>query len=98
MELICPQCGRDQLRYDPCTGNFDCMYCGEVFLPEDLPCPFCGRTGPVRVEDETLVCSHCGEALCDLYTEDPALDYYYDEILCNCGDEDAGEVWDSTDP
>lgn len=24
MELICPQCGRDRLWYDPYTGNFDC--------------------------------------------------------------------------
>lgn len=97
MELICPQCGRDQLWYDPCTGNLDCMRCGATFLPEDLPCPFCGQTDSVRAEDGTLVCSHCGEILCGLYLEDPALDYYYDEILCNCEEEDAGEVWDGKD-
>ena len=62
MELICPQCGRDRLWYDPYTGNFDCTTCGTPTLPEELTCPLCGKAGSLRTEDGILCCGSCGEA------------------------------------
>lgn len=94
MELICPQCGRDRLWYDPYTGNFDCTTCGTPILPEELTCPLCGKAGSLRAEDEILC---CGEVLCDLCLEETTLDYYYDEILGGYDEESAGEVWDGMD-
>lgn len=97
MELICPQCGRDRLWYDPYTGNFDCTTCGTPILPEELTCPLCGKVGSLRAEDGILCCGSCGEVLCDLCLEETALDYYYDEILGGYDEASAGEVWDGMD-
>lgn len=74
MELICPQCGRDRLWYDPYTGNFDCPTCGTSALPEELTCPLCGKAGSLRAEDGILCCGSCGEVLYDLCLEETALD------------------------
>lgn len=33
----CPECGSEELRYDACTGEVDCVECGALVPHDDDP-------------------------------------------------------------
>lgn len=59
-----------------------------------IQCLVCGYIGRSSNDGDEWICPDCGDIT---FLNDEALDYYYDEMLCNLSESEAGEVWDGYD-